>query len=68
MTASVNIEKKQPPGKPVTTYYEKKFGNCLYKVTSVHTGEIDLGKALEDLTIRKIMALENAPRYAGSQT
>lgn len=41
--------------KVVTTYHEKKIGNTLYRVTSVHQDKIDLGKALEELTIRKIM-------------
>ena len=66
MASSATIEKK-PPNGPVTTYHEKKIGNCLYRVTSVYKGEIELGKALEDLAVRKILALENAPRYADSQ-
>jgi hypothetical protein len=46
--------------KPVTTYHEKKIGKTLYRVTSVYKGEIELAKALEDLTIRKILRSENA--------
>lgn len=45
---------------PVTTYYEKKIGKTHYRVTNIHKGEIELGKALEDLTIRKILRDENA--------
>ena len=45
---------------PVTTYHEKKIGNTLYRVTSVYKGEIELGKAIEDLTVRKILRSENA--------
>ena len=45
--------------KPVTTYHEKKIGRTLYRVTSGYKGEFELGKALEDLTIRKILRAEN---------
>ena len=44
----------------VTTYHEKKIGKNLYRVTSVYKGEFELGKALEDLTVRKILREENA--------
>jgi len=44
---------------PVTTYHEKKIGKTLYRVTSVYKGEFELGKALEDLTISKILRDEN---------
>ena len=43
-----------------TTYKEMQIGNTLYRVTSVFSGEKDLGKALEDLAVRRIMA-ETAP-------
>lgn len=36
------------------TYREVKIGNTIYCVTSVFTGEKDLKKALEDLTVRHI--------------
>ena len=45
---------------PVTTYHEKTIGKTLYRVTSVYKGEIELAKALEDLTVRKILRQENA--------
>jgi len=38
-----------------TTYHERQIGKTLYRVTSVYKGEIELKKALEDLTIRKIL-------------
>ena len=60
MASSVAKQKAQAPTEPVTTYHEKKIGKTLYRVTSVYKGEIDLGKALEDLTVRKILAAENA--------
>ena len=52
-------EEKQE-NKVVTTYHERKIGNTLYRVTSVYKGEFELGKALEDLTIRKILQSEAA--------
>ena len=48
-----------PLAKPVTTYHEKKIGNTLYRITSIYKGEIDFAKAIEDLTIRKILRDEN---------
>jgi len=43
----------------ITTYREKQIGKTLYRVTSVYKGEIELKKALEDLTVRKILREEN---------
>jgi len=40
-------------------YQEVKIGNTLYRVTSVYLGKIDLGQALEDLTVRKILQSQN---------
>ena len=37
------------------TYHEVKVGRTLYRVTSVFKGEVDLGKALEDLTVKKVL-------------
>ena len=51
---------KKDKQKPVTTYHEKKIGKTLYRVTSVYKGEFELGRALEDLTVRKILRDENA--------
>ncbi len=45
-----------PKKGPVTTYKEVKIGNTIYRVTSVFTGEKDLGKTLEQLAIRRAMA------------
>jgi len=42
--------------KPTTFYKEVKIGNTLYRVTSVFTGEKDLGKTLEQLAIRRAVA------------
>jgi len=41
---------------PQTSYREVRIGNTLYRVTSVFTGEKDLGKTLEQLAIRQAMA------------
>lgn len=50
------IIKSTNPGDIVReTYHEKKIGKTLYRITSVYLGEIDLCKALEDLTVKKIL-------------
>ena len=67
MTSSANIQRKQIKKEPVTTYHEKEIGKCLFRVTSVYKGEIELGKALEDLTVKKILSLENPPARSASQ-
>lgn len=43
-----------------TSYKEIKIGKTLYRVTSVFTGEKDLGQTLEQLAVRRAMA-ELAP-------
>jgi len=45
---------------PITTYYEKKIGKKLFRVTNIYKGDIELGKALDDLTVRKILRDENS--------
>ena len=61
MASSATIQKAQQRKAPVTTYHEKEIGKCTYRVTSVYKGEVELGKALEDLTVKKILSLENVP-------
>lgn len=51
---------KEANAPAITTYREKQIGKTLYRVTSVYKGEIELKKALEDLTVRKILREENA--------
>ena len=46
--------------KPVITYCERKIGKHVFYVTNVFKGEFELAKALEDLTIRKILNSESA--------
>ena len=41
--------------KPTSSYKEVRIGNTIYRVTSVFTGEKDLGKSLEQLAIRRAM-------------
>jgi len=43
---------------PETTYHEKTIGKTLYRITSVHKGEMDLKEALEELIIKKILREE----------
>ena len=48
--------------KETTSYKEVRIGRTVYRVTSVFTGEKDLGKTLEQLAIRRAMAeLTNCP-------
>ena len=54
------MEGNRAERKSVTTYHEEIIKGTLYRVTSVHTGKIDLAKALEELTVRKILQRENA--------
>ena len=50
--------------KAATSYKEVRIGNTIYRVTSVFTGEKDLGKTLEQLAIRRAMdELAAAPAY-----
>ena len=46
----------EKPAEQTTSYKEVQIGNTLYRVTSVFTGEKDLGKTLEELAIRRAMA------------
>ena len=39
-----------------TSYKEIQIGRTLYRVTSVFTGEKDLGQTLEQLAVRRAMA------------
>ncbi len=48
---------------PTSSYREVKIGRTVYRVTSVFTGEKDLGKTLEHLAIQR--ALTEMPASAG---
>ena len=41
---------------PTRSYKEIKIGNTIYRVTSIFSGEKDLGKTLEQLAVRRAMA------------
>jgi len=50
--------------KVTTSYKEVRIGNTIYRVTSVFSGEKDLGKSLEQLAVRRAMEdLASAPAY-----
>ncbi len=50
--------------KTTTSYKEVRIGNTIYRVTSVFTGEKDLGKTLEQLAVRRAMTeLVSAPAH-----
>lgn len=40
---------------PVTTYREVKIGRTLYRVTSVFTGEKELGSTMEKLAAQRVL-------------
>jgi len=40
---------------PQTSYREVRIGRTIYRVTSVFSGEKDLGKTLEQLALRRAM-------------
>ena len=43
-----------------TSYKEMQIGNTLYRITSVFSGEKDLGKTLEQIVVRKAMTEINS--------
>lgn len=50
------MQKQAMSREPTTSYKEVRIGNTLYRVTSVFTGEKDLGKTLEQLAVRRAMS------------
>ena len=50
---------KQKQDAPLTSYHEVKIGNTVYRVTSIFSGEKDLGKTLETLAVRSAMTESN---------
>ena len=49
---------------PVASYKEVRIGKTLYRVTSVFSGEKDLGRTLEQLAVRRAMTELDAPAAA----
>lgn len=39
-----------------TSYREIQIGNTLYRITSIFSGEKDLGKTIEQIVIRRALA------------
>ena len=48
--------------KTTASYREVRIGNTIYRVTSIFTGEKDLGKTLEQLAVQR--ALTETPAGA----
>jgi len=40
---------------PIETYEEIQIGKTLYRITNVFTGEINIKKTLEELTVKRIL-------------
>lgn len=51
---------------PTSSYKEVRIGKTIYRVTSFFSGEKDLGKALEQLAVRRAMS-EAIPAASGSK-
>ena len=49
---------------PVASDKEVRIGKTLYRVTSVFSGEKDLGRTLEQLAVRRAMTELDAPATA----
>ena len=45
----------KPENGSVTTYHERKIRKTVYRITSIHRGEIDLAEALEALIVKRIL-------------
>lgn len=56
------MQKQATPKEPTTSYKEVKIGKTIYRVTSVFTGEKDLGKTLEQLAVRRAMSELEQPQ------
>ena len=59
----LNFKVNTTQSEPLTTYQEQKIKRTLYRVTGIYKGEIDLTKALEDLTVRRILEHESSKGY-----
>ena len=53
------MQKQAIPKEPVASYKEVRIGKTLYRVTSVFSGEKDLGRTLEQLAVRRAMPVTN---------
>lgn len=53
-----------PSNNPSTSYKEVTIGKTLYRVTSIFSGEKDLGNALEQLVVRRAMTELVSPLHS----
>ena len=60
------MQKQAIPKEPVASYKEIRIGKTLDRVTSVFSGEKDLGRTLEQLAVRRAMTELDAPASAPS--
>lgn len=58
------MQKQAIPKEPVASYKEVRIGKTLYRVTSVFSGEKDLGRTLEQLAVRRAMTELDSPAAA----
>ena len=58
------MQKQAIPKEPVASYKEVRIGKTPYRVTSVFSGEKDLGRTLEQLAVRRAMTELDAPAAA----
>ena len=58
------MQKQAIPKEPVASYKEVRIGKTRYLVTSVFSGEKDLGRTLEQLAVRRAMTELDAPAAA----
>lgn len=58
------MQKQAIPKEPVASYKEVRIVKTLYRVTSVFSGEKDLGRTLEQLAVRRAMTELDAPAAA----
>lgn len=49
------MQKQATLKEPSTSYKEVRIGSTLYRVTSVFSGEKDLGRTLEQIAVRRAM-------------
>ena len=61
------MQKQAIPKEPVASYKEVRIGKTLYRVTSVFSGEKDLGRTLEQLAARHDRAGRSRGRTALSR-
>lgn len=58
------MDKQATTKAPATSYKEIRISKTLYRVTSVFSGEKDLGRTLEQLAVRRAMTELDAPATA----